>query len=206
MKLIVIDYDAGNLRSVETALRHLGYPYTVTADPDEVTRADKILVPGVGEARAAMAVLREHGLDVALRSFHRSGKPMLGICIGSQIILDRSEENNTPCLGLMSGTARKFPERKGLKVPHMGWNTVTWEGATAGIAEWLFKGIPRESSFYFVHSYYPEPERRKDIVARCEYGVDFAAVLGSENLIATQFHPEKSGEVGLRLLKNFLEE
>ena len=202
MNLVVIDYDAGNLRSVETALKYLDVSYAVSSDPEAVANADKILVPGVGEAKAAMETLRARGLDSAVRDFSRTGKPMMGICIGAQIVLQESEERATQCLGLIPGVARKFPDAPGLKVPHMGWNTVTFDPASAGA--WLFDGIPQESSFYFVHSYYPDATHPEHVLARCAYGVDFAAALQRDNIVATQFHPEKSGELGLRVLRNFL--
>ncbi len=202
MNVSVVDYDAGNLRSVETALRFIGTPFSVTADPDTVASADAVIVPGVGEARAAMETVRRRGLDQALVSFFATGKPMLGICIGAQLVLERSEENDTECLGLVPGWVRRF-ESRDLKVPHMGWNTVRYDRASPGA--FLFKGIPQDTSFYFVHSYYPEPEHREAVIARSRYGVDFAAAICRDNLVATQFHPEKSGEWGLTLLDNFVE-
>lgn len=196
----VVDYDAGNLRSVETALRHIGAPFIVTADPGVLEGADRIVVPGVGEARAAMARLDDRGLSGTLRERIAAGVPALGICLGSQIVLDRSEENGASCLGLIPGVARAFPPGAGLKIPHMGWNTISF-----GSDHPLFAGIDDESSFYFVHSYYPAPETASDCLATCEYGLRFCAVLGRDNLVATQFHPEKSGSAGLRLLQNLLD-
>ncbi|MFW6207934.1 MAG: imidazole glycerol phosphate synthase subunit HisH [Spirochaetota bacterium] len=195
----VVDYDAGNLTSVKTALKYLQADYLVSSEPEQLDQTDKLIFPGVGEARAAMRNLKSRGLEQLLHSYFESGRQMLGICLGSQIVLSRSEENDTPCLGLIPGTARRFSRGSGLKVPHMGWNRVH---ATADSL--LFKDIPDGSSFYFVHSYYPDPEEAAAVVATCEYGVTFTAALKRGNLHAVQFHPEKSGKRGLQLLQNFL--
>jgi glutamine amidotransferase len=202
MRVAVIDYQAGNLRSVETALRHLGAEFRITAHPEEALRAERLLVPGVGEARAAMEVLDTAGLGQAVREFVGSGRPTLGICLGSQVIFERSEERNTPCLGIFPGQVRRFPpslREAGLKVPHMGWNRV-WRRR----AHPLLAGVPDGSYLYFVHSFYPEPADPQLVLAECEYGLRFAAGVGRGNLAAFQFHPEKSGVPGLRLLANFL--
>lgn len=206
--ITVIDYDAGNLRSVETALEYVGARYRVSPDPGHIATADKILFPGVGEAAHAMAVLRERGIPDALSEAITRGTPVLGICIGSQIILDSSEEGPTECLGLETGRAKYFSREfgnrgiQGLKVPHMGWNQVRVheEHPSAG----LFRGIPDNSSFYFVHSYYPEPADPSVYLAESDYGFPFVSAYGRDNLIACQFHPEKSGPAGLRLLENFI--
>lgn len=194
--IVVVDYEAGNLKSVETALKYIGADYRVTDCPADVLAAEKVIFPGVGEASSAMATLKQKGLDLALKSFYASGKPLLGICLGSQIIFDRSEENDTPCLGLVPGRVRLFPG-DGLKVPQIGWNTLKRK------PHWLFEGIPEEASFYFVHSYYVEPDSVGDILAESDYGIAFCAAVARDNLVATQFHPEKSGRFGLRLLSNF---
>jgi glutamine amidotransferase len=203
MRVAVIDYQAGNLRSVETALRHLGAEFQVTDRPEDALRAERLVVPGVGEARAAMGVLDPAGLGEAVREFVASGRPTLGICLGAQVIFERSEERDTPCLGILPGEVRRFPpwlREAGLKVPHMGWNRVFARAAHA-----LLAGVPDGSYFYFVHSYYPCPADPAQVLAECEYGLRFAAGVGRDNLAAFQFHPEKSGEPGLRLLANFLE-
>ncbi len=203
MRVAVIDYQAGNLRSVETALRHLGAEFCITARPEEALGAERLLVPGVGEARAAMEVLDPGGLGQAVREFAASGRPVLGICLGAQVIFARSEERDTPCLGILPGTVRRFPpslRQAGLKVPHMGWNRVFARGGHP-----LLDGVPDGSWFYFVHSYYPQPADPGLVLAECEYGLRFAAGVGRGNLAAFQFHPEKSGSPGLRLLANFLE-
>jgi glutamine amidotransferase len=204
VRVAVIDYQAGNLRSVETALRHLGAEFRVTARPQEALEAERLLVPGVGEARAAMQVLDPAGLGQAVREFAASGRPVLGICLGAQVIFERSEERNTPCLGILPGEVRRFPpslRQAGLKVPHMGWNRVFQRGS----GHPLLAGVPDGSWFYFVHSYYPQPAAPELVLAECEYGLRFAAGVGRGNLAAFQFHPEKSGAPGLRLLANFLE-
>ncbi len=199
MRAAIVDYNAGNLRSVETAVRRVGYEFQVVSRPESLKDADKLVFPGVGDAAAAMAVLERTGLAQALREYYSGGRPMLGICIGAQIVLDRSEENNASCLGLIPGVARRLPGGEGRKVPHIGWNQVRYRDD-----HWLFKGIPQDKSFYFVHSYYPDPAEPTARLCRTEYGVPFASGIERENLIAVQFHPEKSGEFGLRVLANFL--
>ncbi|WP_020612789.1 imidazole glycerol phosphate synthase subunit HisH [Sediminispirochaeta bajacaliforniensis] len=199
MKVGVIDYDAGNLASVSTALRFLGADFIVSPDHRELDRCDRLIFPGVGEAFHAMHVLRERSLDTLLQRYAASGRPLLGICIGCQLVLDHSEERDTDCLGIIPGKVLLFPERKGLKVPHMGWNSVRF----CGDIHPLFSGIPDGTSFYFVHSYYPQVDRSLTI-AECDYGETFSAAFARDNIAAMQFHPEKSGPFGLRLLKNFL--
>lgn len=196
---IVVDYDAGNLRSVETALHHLGAEHRISADAADLDNASRIIFPGVGDGAHAMRTLAERGLDDGMRRAARSGIPILGICVGCQIVLDRTEERDAACLGLISGSAKLFPVVQGLKVPHMGWNEVSFADG-----HWLFRGIPRETSFYFVHSYYPAPDDARDAIAWTDYGIRFASALERENVVAVQFHPEKSGEAGLQLLRNFL--
>lgn len=198
--LVVLDYDAGNLRSVETALTALGARFVVTRDPQVAAGADRLIIPGVGDARAAMAILDETGLTGAINTVADSGKPVLGICLGSQIVLDRSEENDARCLGLIPGVARQFVPQPGIKIPHMGWNTIDRTAAHP-----LTAGIPSDASFYFVHSFYPAPENGGAVYAETEYGVRFASIVGTGTVVATQFHPEKSGEFGLRMLQNFLD-
>ncbi len=198
--LTVIDYDAGNLRSVETTLRYLGADFVVTGDPDVVSRSGRIIFPGVGDAGAAMQRLDRSGLSEAIQRRVAEGVPLLGICLGSQIILESSEESAAPCLGILDGKTVAFDGRPGRKVPHMGWNTIS---VTRNHA--IFTGIPDEAAFYFVHSYYPRPAANDDILATTEYGEIFPSAIGRENVVATQFHPEKSGEFGLKMVQNFLE-
>ncbi len=199
MKTVVVDYQAGNLRSVETALLHIGVEHEITSDPDRLARAQRIVFPGVGDGAHAMRLLAERELDEALKDRHAAGVPILGICLGCQIVLESTEEGGASCLGLVPGTARRFPPECG-KVPHMGWNSVRTRPG-----HWLFSGLPAGSSFYFVHSYYPAPARAADAIAWCEYGFEFVAAIERGSLVATQFHPEKSGEAGLQVLRNFLE-
>ena len=202
--ITVIDYESGNLTSVETALAHLGAEFRISAKPEDVLRSDKVVFPGVGEARQSMGVLIRDGLDEALVEFAGSGKPLLGICLGCQILLDHSEERDTDLLGIIPGEVKLFPGDRGVKVPQIGWNTVRHDGSA------LFDGIPQESSFYFDHSYYLSPRLADGsdspwVCGRAEYGVEFAAAVHKDNIWATQFHPEKSGPKGLRLLENFIE-
>jgi imidazole glycerol-phosphate synthase subunit HisH len=201
--ITVIDYDAGNLTSVETALRHLGAVYQVSSDPGIVARSDKVIFPGVGEARHAMSTLSASGMDKALVEFAATGKPLLGICLGCQILQDHSEERDTDLLGLIPGDVRLFPRIDGFKVPQIGWNTVVHDGSE------LFDGIPQESSFYFVHSYYlsigaVDTGVSPWVCGRSEYGISFAAAVHRGNIWGTQFHPEKSGPKGLHMLENFI--
>jgi glutamine amidotransferase len=198
-RVVVVDYEAGNLKSVETALLKLNADYVISKDPDTVANAERCIFPGVGEAKTAMGVLSASNLDDALRRFHETGRPLLGICIGCQLIFAYSEERATACLGLLPGHAARFEANFGLKVPHMGWNRVTFRREHP-----LFQGIPDGSYFYFVHSYYPAPSDPQLVVAESEYGVVFASAVARDNLAAVQFHPEKSGLRGLRLLANFL--
>ena len=199
--IAIVDYKAGNLTSVKRALEHLGLEGCVTPDPDVVRRAERIIFPGVGHAGTAMAVLTERGLDQALRDAYARGTPILGTCVGAQVILSHSEEGDTTCLGLMAGDCQRFrPDDPALKVPHMGWNEVR---LIAGRDHPVLRGIPSGSEFYFVHSYYLRPADPRDILATSEHGVTFPAIVGHANLIATQFHSEKSGPVGLAILSNF---
>ncbi len=197
--IAIVDYKAGNLTSVKRALDYLGIPGEITADPAVVRCAERIVFPGVGHAGSAMAVLRERGLDAALREAFNKGTPILGTCVGAQIILSHSEEGDTRCLDLIPGECVRFrPADPALKVPHMGWNDVTRvrEHPVLG-------GIPDGAAFYFVHSYYLQPADPERVCATCEYGITFPAVIAYHNLIATQFHSEKSGPVGLAILRNF---
>jgi imidazole glycerol-phosphate synthase subunit HisH len=199
--ITIVDYKAGNLTSVKRALDSLGIPNQVSADPQIVRRAEQIIFPGVGHAAAAMNVLKERGLDSALVEAVRSGTPTLGICIGCQIILSHSEEGDTSGLELLPGQCLRFrlPDPT-LKIPHMGWNAVTVTRPHV-----LLKHLRPGDEFYFVHSYYPQPAEPGNVFATCEYGITFPAAIGRDNLFAVQFHAEKSGPLGLQLLKNFSE-
>ncbi len=202
--IAIIDYNAGNLTSVARAVAHLGMECAVTHEPDLIRRAERIIFPGVGAAGSAMDSLRRMGLDRVLAEQVAAGKPVLGICLGCQVILGHSEENDTVCLGLVAGRAHAFPssltDRDGmpLKIPHMGWNQVLPRREHP-----LFAGLGPKDEFYFVHGFFTLPERMEDVLAVTEYGVEFASVIGHRNLVATQFHLEKSGRPGLRMLHNF---
>lgn len=204
--IAIIDYDAGNLTSVARALAHLGFAHEITASADTIRRAGRVIFPGVGSAGSAMASLTRLGLDQVLHEVYQSGKPLLGICLGTQIILGHSEEHHTPCLNIIPGNVIQFdPKNRDddgspIKIPHMGWNRVTVERNHPVLA-----GIRSEDEFYFVHSYYPEPLSAEHRIGTTVYGTAFASIIGCGNLIATQFHPEKSGRAGLRLLNNFCE-
>jgi glutamine amidotransferase len=196
--ITIIDYGAGNLRSVVNAISRLGYEAKVTTSPAEVSKAKAVILPGVGAAADTMANLRQQGLDEPIRRFVAEGKPFLGVCIGMQVLLSDTEEGgNHQCLGIIPGRVRKFAP--GLKVPHMGWNQLKQKRAHA-----IFEGIADGANFYFVHSYYVEPEDKGLVVGETEYGLPFCSVIARDNLIATQFHPEKSGEVGLKIYDNFI--
>ena len=193
-RVVVVDYGAGNLRSVQNALAHLGCRHEVTTDPDAVRRADTVVFPGVGEASSAMAVLARTGLGEAIRETWRAGRRLIGICLGCQVILDRSEEGGTACLGLLPGVVCRFAPVPGLKVPHMGWNTVRFADHPA------LRGVPSGTSFYFVHSYYPVPADAAVVAGTTRHGVEFASCIAAGSLVAFQFHLEKSGPAGLALL------
>lgn len=201
--LAILDYKAGNQTSVRRALDHLGIPCVITADPTVIAGADGVIFPGVGAAGQAMNELAATGLDAVLRRQVQAGAPLLGVCVGCQIMLDYSQENDTRTLGLVPGECRLFnaswTEENGvpIRVPHMGWNRIVQKRPCA-----LLKGIEPEAEFYFVHSYYPAPPEHY-VIATCTYGVEFCAVHGGPGLWAVQFHPEKSGRPGLAVLRNF---
>ena len=202
--IAIIDYEAGNLASVARAVTRLGVANIVTRDIDAIRSADRVIFPGVGAAGSAMVSLKRLGIDTALHEAFTRGKPMLGICLGTQIIMGFSEENQTPCLGIIPGIVRSFPpdlcdsEGKRLKIPQMGWNRIQ-----AVQEHPVLAGLGETDEFYFVHGFYPEPAQPEHIVATTHYGMQFASVVGYRNIIATQFHLEKSGRPGLALLNNF---
>lgn len=197
---VIIDYDAGNLRSVQRACAQVGLDARITSDPAAVMRAQRVIFPGVGAAGAAMKSLRANGLDEALRRVYHDGVPILGICLGLQISLTRSEENGgTPTLGLIEGEVLRFQlDDPALKIPHMGWNEVRVVRPHPVLA-----GLAPGDELYFVHAYYPKPARESDVCATTEYERPFCCALARGNYVATQFHPEKSGRVGLDLLSRF---
>jgi glutamine amidotransferase len=196
--IAIIDYGAGNLRSVINAVSRLGYQPEIISTPDEVLAAEAVILPGVGAAAATMANLQTLGLVDPIRRLIAAGKPFLGVCIGLQILFTGTEEGGWhECLDIIPGTVRQLPP--GLKIPHMGWNQVKQR-----IPHWIFEGIPDEANFYFVHSYYVKPDDRLLVAGETEYGIPMCSVLTLGNLVATQFHPEKSGEFGLRIYDNFI--
>lgn len=199
MKIGVIDYNAGNLKSVENILKYLDAKFIVSSEPEKLIKCDRIIFPGVGEASSAIKELQKKSLDEAIKSFIKSGKLFLGICIGCQIIFDLSEERNTKCLGIIKGSVKKFEKTKGYKIPHMGWNQIKKEKEHP-----ILQGLPEDASFYFVHSYYPFPEEKEKILTTTEYGITFASAVSMDNITAVQFHPEKSGINGIKFIKNFL--
>jgi glutamine amidotransferase len=198
VKPVVIDYGAGNLRSVAIALARLGFDPLVTCEPEAVEGADVVILPGVGAAADTMSNLAQRHLVEPIREYIASGRPFLGICMGLQVLFSLSEEGGEhPCLDILPGRVRRLPD--GLKVPHMGWNRVRQRCRHP-----IFDGIPDSALFYFVHSYYAHPEDPSVVIGETDYGVTFAAVVAKDNIVATQFHPEKSAECGLRLYQNFL--
>jgi glutamine amidotransferase len=204
MGIVIIDYEAGNLTSVKRALHHLGVDAAVTRDVNEIRAAERVIFPGVGAAGSAMASLNRLGLSAAIHEAYQRGTPLLGICLGAQIILDESEEDGgTPCLGLVPGKTKRFPDNLRddlgkLKVPHMGWNAVRVVRDHP-----VLRDIRPEHEFYFVHSYYPEPADASMVMGMTDYGLEFTSIVARSNLIACQFHLEKSGRPGLMLLENF---
>lgn len=200
--IAIVDYEGGNLTSVLRALEFLGHEAVITADHHTIRSAERVIFPGVGSAQATMRNLRETGLDTVLRDdVCARGTPFLGICIGVQIVFEQSEEENTTCLGLVSGSVVRFPNEingERLKVPQIGWNQVRHRRKHP-----LFFGVPDGQSFYFVNSYHVVPANDDVVFAQTTYGIDFPSVIGQDNLVATQFHLEKSGDAGLRMLDNF---
>jgi len=199
--IAIVDYKAGNLRSVELAVQHFGADCTITRDPEFILSADRVIVPGDGAAESAMQHLNELGLVDPLREVLQRGTPLLGICIGCQMVLAHSEEDGgIDCLGFLPGNVVRFQAPEPLcKIPQMGWNTMTIRQPHP-----LLDGIEDDSEFYFIHSYYPAPSDPNDIYGETEYAdAKFAAAIGHDNLFATQFHPERSGRIGMRLIENF---
>jgi imidazole glycerol-phosphate synthase subunit HisH len=198
MNLVIIKYNAGNIMSVDYALQRLGIKAQVTDDPDLIRSADKVIFPGVGEANTTMKYLAEKKLNLLIPDLKQ---PVLGICLGLQLMCKYSEENDTPCMGIFEENVKKFlPSKENeekLKVPHMGWNNIF------DLSTGLFRGIPENEHVYFVHSYYAAAG--KDTIASCRYPGIFSAALHRDNFYATQFHPEKSGNTGSQILKNFID-
>jgi glutamine amidotransferase len=193
MNVAIVKYNAGNIRSVDHALKRLGVSAEITDDPNRILKADKVIFPGVGEASSTMKYLKERNLDTLIAGLHQ---PVLGICLGQQLMCGWSEEGDTQCIGIFDRPVKRFPTDRGMKVPHMGWNSL---GETSGA---LFAGSFNGAYVYFVHSYYVP--LCSDTSASCEYIIPFSAALEKGNFFATQFHPEKSGEPGQQILQNFL--
>lgn len=196
----IIDYGAGNLMSVKKALDYIGAKSTITSDPAEIEKADSVILPGVGAFGDAMDSMRSRGLDGAIKKAAVSGKPFLGICLGLQLLFAHSDESpDASGLGLLNGDISLIPNNSGLKVPHIGWNSIEIRENSR-----LFSGIENGSYFYFVHSYYLNGADESDVAATTEYGVKIECAIERGNMFATQFHPEKSGSAGLQVLKNFI--
>ena len=196
----IIDYDAGNIKSVENAVRFLGHEVNVTADEKEILKADHVILPGVGAFGDAMQRLRAGGLEQTIREVALSGRPFLGICLGLQLLFEESEESpGVKGLCLLPGRIRRIPEGEGRKVPQIGWNDLSFPRRGR-----LFEGIEENSYVYFVHSYYLEAGCPEDVAARTEYGVRIDAAVEHGRLFACQFHPEKSERIGMQILQNFL--
>jgi glutamine amidotransferase len=199
--IAIIDYDAGNIKSVEKALDYLGQETCVTRDPKEILAADRVILPGVGSFGDAMSHLQQYQLDTVIREVASSGKPFLGICLGLQLLFEGSDETpGVEGLGILKGHIHRIPDADGLKVPHIGWNSLHLSNDGR-----LFRGIKEQSFVYYVHSYYLQAEDPSIVTATSEYGVTIHGSVESGNVFACQFHPEKSGTVGLAILKNFCE-
>lgn len=199
--IAIIDYDAGNIKSVEKALQKLGADVVITKDADVILNAEKVILPGVGAFGDAMSNLKKYDLVPVIKKVVEKGIPFLGICLGLQLLFDRSDETpGVEGLGILKGEVLRIPENGELKIPHMGWNSLHFQNDGR-----LFQGLPEESYVYFVHSYYLKAENPEIVKATAEYGVTIHASVEKGNVFACQFHPEKSSDVGLQILKNFVE-
>ena len=199
--IAIIDYDAGNIKSVEKALLRLGEEVVVTGDKERILSADKVILPGVGAFGDAMTTIRERGLEGVIHEVADKGTPFLGICLGLQLLFERSAESpGVEGLGILKGEILRIPEKPGMKIPHMGWNSLHLENDGR-----LFRGIPENAYVYFVHSYYLRAEDENIVRASTEYCTHIHASVEKDNVFACQFHPEKSSDVGIRILKNFTE-
>ena len=193
MKVVIIKYNAGNIRSVLFALERIGVNAIVTDNPDEIRSADRVIFPGVGEASSAMKYLKEKGLDKLICSLTQ---PVLGICLGMQLMCAHSEENDTECLGIFNQKVKLFPTKEGFKIPQIGWNNIV------DLKSGLFAGVNEKAYMYFVHSYFVE--NCQNAIAKTDYVIEYSAAIQKNNFSAVQFHPEKSGEVGQKILENFI--
>lgn len=199
--IAIIDYDAGNIKSVEKALQKLGAEVCITKDAEVILNADKVILPGVGAFGDAMENLKKYGLDVVIHQVVEKGTPFFGICLGLQLLFESSDETpGVEGLGILKGKILRIPDKDDLKIPHMGWNSLHLQNEGR-----LFKGLPEQSYVYFVHSYYLKAEEEEIVKATTEYSVNIHASVEKGNVFACQFHPEKSSDVGLTILKNFVE-
>ena len=198
LQISIIDYDSGNLRSVAKALEKYGVDPITTSDSDIILKSDAVILPGVGSAPSAMQALSNRNLIEPIKQYIALGKPFFGICLGLQLLFNKPDEGDSDCLGVISGNVRQLSS--GLKVPHMGWNSIDIKKTHP-----ILEGIPSGEFFYFVHSYFVVPQESGDITATTDYGEVFCSIYAKDNLIATQFHPEKSGDIGLRIYKNFID-
>ena len=199
--IAILDYDAGNIKSVEKALKYLGEDAVITRDREEILSADKVILPGVGAFGDAMEKLHRFGLVDVIRQVTAAGTPFLGICLGLQLLFRSSDESpGVEGLGVLDGEIVSIPPKEGYKIPHMGWNSIKIKKGAR-----LFKDIPEDSYVYFVHSYYLKAGREEDVTATTEYSALIHASVEHDNVFACQFHPEKSSEIGLKILKNFVE-
>lgn len=197
--IVVVDYGMGNLRSVQKGLEKVGATAVISRDQEEIRKADRLVLPGVGAFAHCMANLAGYELIEPIREFVSSGRPFLGICLGLQLLFDESEEFGThEGFGIIPGRVKAFDKSMGLKIPHMGWNRISMRKQSP-----IFRGIEDGSFVYFVHSFYVAPDNPADIAAECDYGIRFAAAIEQDNMFASQFHPEKSQQVGLTMLRNF---
>ena len=196
--IAIVDYQAGNVRSVQKAIEAGGGRAKITSDPDDIERSDALVFPGQGACDSSMRQLKRRELVDPIKAFISSGRPFLGVCLGLQLLLEDSEEGSEPCLGVLSGSVRRLPP--GTKVPHMGWNEVQFHAEHPVLA-----GIPSGSYFYFVHSYYADPNDKSVVLSTTSYGVDFCSAAAWDNVVAVQFHPEKSGDLGLRVYRQFVD-
>ena len=198
LQISIIDYDSGNLRSVAKALEKYGVDPITTSDSDIILKSDAVILPGVGSAPSAMQALSNRNLIEPIKQYIALGKPFFGICLGLQLLFNKTDEGDSDCLGVISGNVRQLSS--GLKVPHMGVNSIDIKKTHP-----ILEGIPSGEFFYFVHSYFVVPQESGDITATTDYGEVFCSIYAKDNLIATQFHPEKSGDIGLRIYKNFID-
>jgi imidazole glycerol-phosphate synthase subunit HisH len=198
--VVIVDYGMANLRSVQKAFERVGFAAEITSNPEPIAAASRLVLPGVGAFRDAIACLRDTGLDRIITDYIATGRPFLGICLGLQMLFEKSHEDGLHTgLGILAGEVVRFPHVPGLKVPHMGWNTLRFPGPVCP----LFAGLPADPAVYFVHSYYAAPTNRGLIAAEADYPEPFCAAAWKDNVFATQFHPEKSQDVGMTILRNF---